>query len=345
MKSRSRTLFDKSLQSMLSAIEIYNKPDFAYREETFSILTTNAWELMFKARILQLENNRLASIMVYEYRKNVDGTKSKNRFRKKNRSGNTISIGLFHAYDRLVNNYKDKIDPVIKANLDLMVEIRDNSVHFINNDPQLALKIHEIGSACLQNYFVLARRWFGVDLSKYRFFILPVSFFSPPNSFANIPQSGRVNKLLKYVKKVQEENSYTEQRDFDVSIQISLKMTKSKTSDVANIVKGKDSDAVKIALEESDIRELYPLDYRTLTEKLSKRYSNFIQNSNYHAIRKKLEENKKFCLIRLLDPGNPNGSKKKFYNSNIIKEFDKYYSRFVSLFKEHVDDEIQKGNY
>lgn len=33
-----RSLLDKSVNSMLSAIEIYNKPNFSYREETFAIL-------------------------------------------------------------------------------------------------------------------------------------------------------------------------------------------------------------------------------------------------------------------------------------------------------------------
>jgi len=43
-----RSLLDKSVNSMLSAIEIYNKPNFSYREETFAILATNAIELLFK---------------------------------------------------------------------------------------------------------------------------------------------------------------------------------------------------------------------------------------------------------------------------------------------------------
>ena len=45
------SLIDKSIGSMLSAIEIYNKPDFKYREETFAILAINSWELLLKARL------------------------------------------------------------------------------------------------------------------------------------------------------------------------------------------------------------------------------------------------------------------------------------------------------
>lgn len=37
MKSKSSELLDKSIAAMISAIEIYNKPDFLYRGETFSI--------------------------------------------------------------------------------------------------------------------------------------------------------------------------------------------------------------------------------------------------------------------------------------------------------------------
>ena len=68
MKSRSRALADKSIDAMLAAIEVYNKPTFAYREESFAILAINSWELLLKARLLQLANNRLTVILSYEHR-------------------------------------------------------------------------------------------------------------------------------------------------------------------------------------------------------------------------------------------------------------------------------------
>jgi hypothetical protein len=46
---------------LISAIEIYNKPAFAYREETFAILALNAWEISLKAELLNLRNNDLTS--------------------------------------------------------------------------------------------------------------------------------------------------------------------------------------------------------------------------------------------------------------------------------------------
>ena len=47
---RSVKLYRKAEAALISAIEAYNKPDFKYREETFSILALNAWELLLKAK-------------------------------------------------------------------------------------------------------------------------------------------------------------------------------------------------------------------------------------------------------------------------------------------------------
>ena len=63
MKSRARSLASKSVDAMLGAVEIYNKPNFAYREESFSILAINSWELLLKARVLQLSNNKMSAIL------------------------------------------------------------------------------------------------------------------------------------------------------------------------------------------------------------------------------------------------------------------------------------------
>ena len=72
---------------MLAAVEIYNKPNFAYREESFAILAINAWELLLKARLLQVSNNKTSSILLYEKRRKADGSQSEKLYRVKNRSG------------------------------------------------------------------------------------------------------------------------------------------------------------------------------------------------------------------------------------------------------------------
>jgi hypothetical protein len=46
-----RRLLANSRAAILAAIEIYNKPQIAYRDEVFVILLVNAWELLFKAML------------------------------------------------------------------------------------------------------------------------------------------------------------------------------------------------------------------------------------------------------------------------------------------------------
>ncbi|WP_423967425.1 DUF3644 domain-containing protein [Candidatus Binatus sp.] len=52
----------KSEVAIISAIEIYNKPDFKYREETFALLALNAWELLLKVKVLAENANNARSI-------------------------------------------------------------------------------------------------------------------------------------------------------------------------------------------------------------------------------------------------------------------------------------------
>ncbi len=93
-RSRSNELLDKSVSAMLSAIEAYNKPDHKYREETFSILALNAWELLMKSKLLYEKNNNLRNLYIYEKKELRDGSRSSRRYIKRNRSGNPLIIGI-----------------------------------------------------------------------------------------------------------------------------------------------------------------------------------------------------------------------------------------------------------
>lgn len=76
---------------MISAIEIYNKPDFAYREETFSVLCVNSWELLPKAYSVKKSGNK--SLCMYEFVTNKNGIKSK-RKRSKSKAGDAIKVQI-----------------------------------------------------------------------------------------------------------------------------------------------------------------------------------------------------------------------------------------------------------
>ncbi|AQQ72381.1 hypothetical protein SMSP2_02764 [Limihaloglobus sulfuriphilus] len=223
MKSRSKTLAEKSMSSMLSAIEIYNKPDFKYREETFAVLATNSWELLLKARILQLSNNKITSILSYEKHRNKDGQISKKEYRVKNRSGNYNTVGLFKAYDIIINEYGDNLQGIVRENLEALVEIRDNSVHFINKDFALSKKIHEIGTASIKNYIRLVFLWFGIDFSQYDIFLMPIGFVRNFSSAKAITITGEEEKMLEYINSSEKKYDDDETNEFNFTLNIDIR--------------------------------------------------------------------------------------------------------------------------
>jgi len=327
MKSRSRTLADKSIDAMLAAIEVYNKPDFAYREETYSILAINAWELLLKARLLQLSNNRLGAILLFERRQKADGTPSDKLYRRKSRSGTHLSVGLFKAVDLLRDEFGDTIHAAARENLELLCEVRDNAVHFLNKGFDLSKLVQEVGTACLRNYMVSVRVWFGVDLSKYNFFLMPLAFVGGGHSMDAVSVNADERKVLEYLRARIAADPAKDDDDYSVALRMDLKFARSKAADATRVVVTDDPAATPVTLSEEDIRERYPWDYNILTTRLRKRYEDFKANKKYHDIRRPLEADERFCKKRYLDPATKAGTGKCFYNPNIVRALDQHYVR------------------
>ena len=289
MKSRSRALADKSTEAMLSAIETYNKPNFEYREETFTILATNAWELLLKARILQLDGNRISTLYAKEKRRNLDGSLSTKLFIKRNRSGTPMTIGLFMAYDRLVGEYGDTIPKVIRKNLELLVEVRDSAIHFMNKGYDISRALQELGTGCIRNYLQLTRTWFGIDLSTYNFFLMPLAFVGQSGQVDAVVFNQDERKLLTFLRDQIKTDPSNIVDDYAVALRIDVKFSRSKDAGGQRVIITNDPDAIQVTLSEEDIRERYPWDYKILTTRLRRRYKGFLENQKYHNIRKPLE--------------------------------------------------------
>lgn len=328
MKSRSRLMLEKSVAAMLSAIEIYNKPDFKYREETFSVLCVNSWELLLKAKVLNLAGNKPAALYVMEYKTLKSGKHSKVKHRKTNRAGNPMSIGMFECCRIISEDYGVKIEKPIRDNIEALTEIRDNAVHFVNDDFMLSLKVQEIGTASLQNYLHLVRFWFGDVLAGYNFYLMPLSFFRDFDTARGTTLNFAEKKLLNYIKSVESQyDDGDEPENYNLTLRIDLKFQKGKSSRAMPVSVTNDPNAPEVQLSEEDIIDRYPWDYQVLTTRLRKRYTDFKENQKYHKLRKTLEGQDKFAHERYLNPKNPKGGMKILYNPNIIKEFDHYYDK------------------
>src|ERR1700722_20003463 len=96
--SISSDLAKKSVHAAVAAIEVYNKPNFLYREEAFSLLMTNAWELLLKAKWILDHLDVLDSL----YELIDDG--SGHKVPKTNRSGNPLSYGATYLAAKLLED-------------------------------------------------------------------------------------------------------------------------------------------------------------------------------------------------------------------------------------------------
>lgn len=324
-KARCQYILEKSIQAALSSIEIYNKPDFKYREESFSILMVNAWELLLKARILQQNKNKLESIYVVDPSKTrKDGKPFKKPKFKTSRSGNNLTIDITNAIKEL------KLPARLKENLDLLIEIRDNAIHFMNDSKLFEKKVLEIGTASLKSYVNMVNTWFEYDLSQYNFYLMPISFYHNHEieSFSINKEDKQHQNLLKYIASKEKEFPSDTTKKHNISLILETKFVRSSSMDSLNVRFDPSSTVTVNVTSEERFKNKYPWNWTDkLLPKLKERYTDFKQTKDFWSLKKELEKDTKYSKIRPLDWNKPNGTKKRFYNPEILKEFDKHYTR------------------
>lgn len=106
-----------------------------------------------------------------------------------------------------------------------------------------------------------------------------------------------------------------------------ISMIADRSKDGSSVQITDDPNAPALRIEEEDVLKKYPLDYHSLIGELKERYSNFKVNNDFHEIRKELMKDKKLSKTRYLNPNNPKSQKTVFYSKNIVKKFDKYYTK------------------
>ncbi|AWB34713.1 DUF3644 domain-containing protein [Orrella marina] len=324
MKARSKELLDRAVAATVAAIEIYNKPDFLYREEAFSVLAINGWELLLKAKWLADHNNKVSTLYVMEPRTKKDGTKSKKLRVKETRSGNPFTHSIDFLAKKLIET--KSFDANAWANIQALLELRDSSIHFYNRSGAFPLRLQEIGAASLKNFVAVTKAWFGRDMSEFNFYLMPLSFVTLPQQTAAVVLNQEEKKFLAFIESLEPANDDAES-PYSVTVNIDIKFTRSKAKDALGVQVTNNPNAPEVRLTEEQIRARFPWDYVRLTQECRKRYENFKVARKYHDVRMKLQKDKRFGEIRFLDPSNPNSPKKSFFNPSILQELDKHFTK------------------
>lgn len=320
-KSKNLILVEKSINALISAIEIYNKPDFKYREENFCILLINAWELLFKAKILKDNKNKLNSLYVKEFINKKDGGKSKKWRYKTTRSGNIMTKDILYCIKEVMG-----ADPKLISNIETLIELRDNSIHFYNNSVDFVKTVHEIGSASVYDFIHYLKDWFNLSLNKYNLYLLPLSFFGG-SSVESVPLFSDEKKLLEYIENLKQLYPYKKADPTHYAFQVEITLTK-KSKGTSGLYLTNDPSATKVQLSDEDLQNKYPLSYYDLCDHCKKRYKDFKTDRKFFDLKKKYEDNLKYCYKRF--PGlNNTGQPRKYYSSAILEVLDKNYEKIT----------------
>lgn len=276
-------LLENSLSAALSSIEIYNKPNFKYREQIFTMLIVNAWELLLKAKIVKDANDNIESLYI------LDKNAGKYKLTK---SGNPMTIEITRTMN-LVN-----LDETIQRNLRPLIDYRDSVVH-LYSDEALNYVLYTLGVAALQNYQKLIRIWFNQSLGEYNFYILPLGFTYHFQTLALIELEKEPEIISNLIKSVIDtKNAQDEDSDFFFTCEVTANVKKVAVTSDADLHVASNPDAKeKIVIERvKSLIEQYPFSYREVVERVKKELPDVKENTIQKIIREhKIKENSKMA--------------------------------------------------
>lgn len=322
MKARSRDLLDRAIAAMVASIDVYNKPDFPYRAESFTILALNAWELLLKAKWLASNKNKLNVLFVRQDRSGSRPTRY-----KRTRSGSPMTHSIHYLTQKLFD--KKILDKSAMSNLDALIELRDTAVHFYHRNPELAEHLQEIGMACLKNFVSAVQDWFQEDLSRFNFYLMPLSFVTSYPSIETVRLNRAENAFIDFLNRLKPEEEDPLDR-YSVTVNVEVRFVRSKNAGAASVRITDDPNVPAVRITEEQVLERYPWNYSNLVEQCRERYSDFKADQKFHELRKELVKKARLVHERRLDPTRPK-PKKMFFSPDILKEFDKHYVQKISF--------------
>lgn len=311
MKARYRHLLDHSVNSTLSAIEIYNKPDFCDREQVFTVLIVVAWESLLKAKILKENRNKLTSLYVKDGRRY-----------KRNRSGGHLTIGIAECLRRC------QVSPIVRENIIQLVAVRDAAIHLTSNSPTLPYLTFSLGAATLRNYAKLLDQWFDLSLNEYNFYILPLGFSYPFQTISVADLSREPEDIQNIIKNVSASqfSGNTEDQGFHLLCELKTTLLSAKKiTDATDFVTAIDSSAKNAVIVRRDIKliDLYPFTWTQIWHKLKAENPRLKQNQLNDFIKNhKIKGNPKYSAYNFRnkqeEARGPGPSTAVIYNSDAV---------------------------
>ena len=297
-----------AVSALVAAVEIYNKPTVEYREQTFAVLVINAWEVLLKARIVQQNGNKLASI--------IEREQETKRYLFDDITGGQSTIGLKAALSTV------SLSPKVKRNIAELVNVRNEAMHMGLLTSDLRDVIHRFGAASVQNFNQVVKQWFDEDIHVS--YLLPVGFFGK-EKLAVVKASKGQRALLERLRDVSAFPG-SDDDDFAVALSIDININPKMTGG-GTIGPTNDPRAPRTNLTTDQILELYPASYDQIREMCKGRYEGFKANRKFNDLMTNAVKPDPNCTFgRPNNPKNPNSLVTYYHNDKqVLKILDEHY--------------------
>lgn len=295
--TKSKRMARSAIAALLAAIEIYNKPTVEYREQTFAILITNAWEVLLKAWIVQENDNELESIF----------DKDRNE-----------TIGLRQALGRT------PVPKEVRENVLALSLVRNEAIHMGATPSNLQNQIRGFGTASIYNFSRLIRNWFKEPVPVS--YLLPVGFLGESQLAIVTPSKSQIDLL----RRLTEISASGESSDSEYAVTIHTQIQiNPEMSGGGKIGITDDPNAPHVFLEPEKIRELYPHNHAAIQKMCKDRYTDFKINNQFHRIMNDLVKDNPRCTYHWIsNPLSDTDNTVCCYNGDeVMKILDQYYSR------------------
>lgn len=297
--------------ALLAAIEIYNKPTVEYREQTFALLVTNAWEILLKARLIQVGQGKIQTI----YRRQ-SGSR---HFERDKITNEPITISLSQALNRVGLPHE------VRANIQGIIEIRNRAAHLGVLKPEVQDRILKFGTASVQNFIRLSSTWFGETIDEP--YLLPVGFVGHAAGAGGKPPKGQ-RDLIQTLDTLARVPSGTDNSDYSTVLKVQIELSRG-ISGGGSIGFATDPAAPKVRVSDDEAMSAFPATYHDLVAQCRKRYPDFKKNRNFDKLMETVKKDPSCTHERRLNPNKDNGTTQKFYNlDTTLARLDDAYTRF-----------------
>ena len=140
-----------------------------------------------------------------------------------------MTVSVISAAGTVRGYARDAIDDYAIENILLLMEVRDNAIHFLNVGRDLHRRIQEIGAASLRNFAFAAKKWFNSDLSIYQFALMPVAFETPAGVIQTIFEDGTrgaAGKVMKLLADQERKFPFEAAKPYNVGVEVELKFVR-----------------------------------------------------------------------------------------------------------------------